>query len=95
MRPEMKELYDRCASCDRCGLAATRTNLVFGVGDDTAHDDRPDVRNRAYRLLPVQRGRGQYVQLQRNAQGRRELVDDDPRVLTADAGKDGTGVGTT
>ena len=32
MSEEMKQLELACASCRRCGLGATRTNLVFGVG---------------------------------------------------------------
>ena len=32
MGEEMKQLELACASCRRCGLGATRTNLVFGVG---------------------------------------------------------------
>ena len=29
---EMKKLEQRCAICGKCGLGATRTRLVFGVG---------------------------------------------------------------
>ena len=28
-----KELEFRCKSCTKCGLAKTRTNVVFGYGD--------------------------------------------------------------
>ena len=31
-----EELYDECASCERCELHKTRTNCVFGVGDRNA-----------------------------------------------------------
>lgn len=30
---EMKRLYAECASCRKCGLCDTRTNLVFGRGE--------------------------------------------------------------
>lgn len=32
MSEEMNRLERECAGCRRCGLGATRTNLVFGVG---------------------------------------------------------------
>ena len=31
-----EELEQHCASCDRCGLCTTRTNVVFGVGKKDA-----------------------------------------------------------
>ena len=31
-----EELYDECASCDKCELHKTRTNCVFGVGNREA-----------------------------------------------------------
>ncbi len=33
---EMKDLKARCASCERCSLHRTRTNCVFGVGNEQA-----------------------------------------------------------
>ena len=30
------ELYDECASCEKCELYKTRTNCVFGIGDRNA-----------------------------------------------------------
>lgn len=36
MRPEMQDLFEKCSGCEKCELAKTRTNLVFGVGDDTS-----------------------------------------------------------
>lgn len=30
------QLHDQCMRCERCGLAQTRTNVVFGVGNQTA-----------------------------------------------------------
>ncbi|MCC8023255.1 MAG: uracil-DNA glycosylase, partial [Clostridiales bacterium] len=32
MAQPLLELQQQCDGCDRCGLGATRTNLVFGVG---------------------------------------------------------------
>ena len=29
-------LYEECIHCQKCGLAETRTNVVFGVGSPTA-----------------------------------------------------------
>jgi DNA polymerase len=34
---DWRQLRDRVAACTRCGLAATRTQTVFGVGDPHAH----------------------------------------------------------
>ena len=31
-----EELYDECASCEKCELHKTRTNCVFGIGDKNA-----------------------------------------------------------
>ena len=31
-----EELYDECASCEKCELHKTRTNCVFGVGNRNA-----------------------------------------------------------
>ena len=31
-----EELYDECASCEKCELCKTRTNCVFGVGNENA-----------------------------------------------------------
>lgn len=31
-----EELYDECASCEKCELYKTRTNCVFGIGDKNA-----------------------------------------------------------
>ena len=31
-----EELYDECASCEKCELCKTRTNCVFGVGNRNA-----------------------------------------------------------
>ena len=31
-----EELYDECASCEKCELYKTRTNCVFGIGDRNA-----------------------------------------------------------
>ena len=31
-----EELYDECASCEKCELHKTRTNCVFGVGNKNA-----------------------------------------------------------
>lgn len=31
-----EELYDECASCEKCELCKTRTNCVFGVGNREA-----------------------------------------------------------
>ena len=31
-----QELHDACASCEKCPLAASRTNCVFGVGNKNA-----------------------------------------------------------
>ena len=36
MTDEMKKLYGECKDCNKCELCKTRTNLVFGVGDDTS-----------------------------------------------------------
>lgn len=36
MRPEMQDLFNTCSGCEKCELSKTRTNLVFGVGDDTS-----------------------------------------------------------
>ena len=34
MSEEMKNLAQRCESCQKCSLGKTRTNLVFGVGKE-------------------------------------------------------------
>ena len=31
-----EELYDECASCEKCELYKSRTNCVFGIGDKNA-----------------------------------------------------------
>lgn len=36
MYETMDALSTACASCEKCRLAAGRTNLVFGVGDPHA-----------------------------------------------------------
>ncbi len=36
MKSAMQDLYAACSGCEKCALAQTRTNLVFGVGDDTS-----------------------------------------------------------
>ena len=36
MTNDMQKLYDECKDCEKCELCKTRTNLVFGVGDDTS-----------------------------------------------------------
>ena len=36
MRPEMEKLRESCLGCEKCELCKTRTNVVFGVGDDTS-----------------------------------------------------------
>lgn len=33
---DMETLRHSCAACDKCKLAATRTNCVFGVGNESA-----------------------------------------------------------
>ena len=33
---DMETLRQTCAACDKCKLAPTRTNLVFGVGNENA-----------------------------------------------------------
>ncbi len=33
---EMEKLRQACIGCTKCGLGATRTNLVFGVGNESA-----------------------------------------------------------
>lgn len=32
----LEELRHECENCQKCGLGATRTNLVFGVGNENA-----------------------------------------------------------
>ncbi len=32
----LKEVYTSCENCQKCALGATRTNLVFGVGNENA-----------------------------------------------------------
>ncbi len=32
----LEELKSECASCERCSLCASRTNIVFGVGNEQA-----------------------------------------------------------
>lgn len=32
----LKELHESCEKCDKCALSKTRTNLVFGVGNENA-----------------------------------------------------------
>ena len=32
----MKNLKDECLKCEKCPLAATRTNVVFGCGNEKA-----------------------------------------------------------
>lgn len=36
MEHEWEKLKEECASCRKCPLGATRTNLVFGVGNENA-----------------------------------------------------------
>ena len=36
MNEKWQELYNSCASCQKCALGATRTNCVFGVGNKNA-----------------------------------------------------------
>ncbi len=33
---DLKELYSECLACRKCPLSETRTNLVFGVGNENA-----------------------------------------------------------
>ena len=36
MEDTLQSLKERCTSCQRCALGATRTNIVFGVGSENA-----------------------------------------------------------
>lgn len=36
MSTPLSEINERCLSCDLCSLGQTRTNLVFGVGNENA-----------------------------------------------------------
>ena len=49
---EMEKLRQACMGCTKCGLVATRTNLVFGVGNENA------------RLMFVGEGPGEQEDLQ-------------------------------
>lgn len=36
MTEKMQKLYEECLGCERCELCKTRTNMVFGVGNENA-----------------------------------------------------------